>query len=130
MKFENISPHFKMHEFLCPVHFREHNSYILDIRIVQLANEARAILKAPIYCNNYAWGGKNFASGSRTQELNKITNGAKHSQHLHGRALDLKSKQPIGDLRKSILEAASRLKLRIRLLNYNTWIHVDFGYIL
>ena len=77
-----------------------------------------------------ACGGKpiEVSSGYRTKQYNAKINGARLSQHVQGRALDLKppdgmSLEKFGN---KILELANREGSRIKGFGwYKSWIHID-----
>lgn len=113
------SSHIKWKELNCKDGTKYPDKFILDGRIFKLAMAfelVRGLYNLPI----------TILSAYRSPEHNKRIGGAKNSQHLHGRALDLKPPKGVKvekfyhDIRNNAEEFGIR---GIGL--YNTFVHID-----
>lgn len=70
-----LSPNFNLKEFQC----KHCGAVKLHPKLLELVQELRDILGVPLW----------FTSAYRCETHNKAVGGAKNSQHLHGRAVDI-----------------------------------------
>lgn len=106
---KRLSPHFQVREFAC---HDGSDALDIDLALVELLELIRA-----------HFGGKpiTVVSGYRTRAHNTRVGGASNSQHLYGRAADIKIK---GVEPKEIFDALNRFH-RGGLGVYDSWVHVD-----
>lgn len=91
----------------------------------------RDMLKVPLVCNDWLYGGKNEQRGLRTnlsplvkQKTDK--NVLYLSQHCLGCAVDLvSSKMTAEDMRKLIVKNADKLPCKLRVEADVNWLHID-----
>ena len=105
---KHISKNFQSTEFAC----HHCGEIVIDMRlIVMLERLRRAIEDRPII----------ITSGYRCKKHNKAVGGVRNSQHLLGRAADIKV---VGLSPNDLGERARAIGLTF-VLEYKTWIHVD-----
>lgn len=120
--------------------FGHKSIWFIDLRIVEAAEYVRKEFGVPITINDWSWGGNYQMSGFRPKSS---TIGAEFSQHLMGRALDLKFEGiSVQEVYKHITENEGRMK---RFFNagitviedirdttsdnkYGGWLHIDNRY--
>jgi len=89
------------------------------------------ILKVPLVCNDWSFGGKNQQRGLRTNlsplVKEKTDKGQLYlSAHLRGHAVDLvSSKMTAANMRKLILANQNELPCKIRCEDGVSWLHID-----
>lgn len=82
--------HFDLREFVCPAIYSrlgEKSIWLIDQKIIDLANFTRDFFQKPVIINNWHSGGQYKESGLREM---MTTTGAAFSQHKFGRAIDIK----------------------------------------
>lgn len=132
---KKISPHFYYHEFFSEGIWRSSSETFLmkliDPRIVQILEKLRVEMNAPIYVNNWYWGGNSMYRGFRPQSTSV---GAKYSQHKMGRAVDFHvGRHTITEVHEYILSREPEfLDLGLTRLedvrDAPTWVHLDLGW--
>jgi len=91
----------------------------------------RDILKVPLVCNDWVYGGKNSQRGLRENICSivkeKTDKGVLYlSQHNFGKAVDLvSSKMSAEDMRKTIKANAKKLPYNVRVEDGVSWLHID-----
>lgn len=91
----------------------------------------RDILKVPIVCNDWAFGGKNQQRGLRTNlsplVKEKTDKGILYqTQHMFGRAVDLvSSKMSAEKMRELIKQSEDKLPYKVRIEDGVSWLHID-----
>lgn len=91
----------------------------------------RDILKVPLVCNDWSFGGNNQQRGLRTNlsplVKEKTDKGQLYlSAHLRGQAVDfVSSKMTAANMRKLILDNQDKLPYPIRMEDGTSWLHVD-----
>jgi uncharacterized protein YcbK (DUF882 family) len=104
----NLSKNFKISEFICK---EGKNEVLFNMELINKLQQMRDIVKEPIY----------IASGYRSVNYNKACGGAAGSQHLYGKAADIKCKNASPF---DLLQIAEQLNFG-GIGIYNTWLHVD-----
>lgn len=132
-----IKKFFKIQEFVDERTFQrwgENAWNFLDDRLLEtILVLRRDILKVPMVCNDWSWGGKNQQRGLRTNlsplVKDKTDKGILYlTQHAMGRAVDfVSSKMSADQMRKLIKQNASKLPYPIRMEvgEKVTWLHID-----
>lgn len=130
-----IKKYFKIQEFVDKATYDKwgENAWtFLDEKLLEtILVLRRDILKVPLVCNDWSFGGKNQQRGLRTNisELVKSKTNANTlylSQHIQGRAADLvSSKMTAENMRKLIRANQSKLPYPIRMESGVSWLHVD-----
>ena len=106
----DLSEHFSRREFACKCGC---GFDTVDVRLLELLEDIRTHFNAPVRIN----------SGCRCKSHNKKVGGAKKSQHLYGRAADIKVD---GIQPKHVYEYISTLETtKYGIGNYATFTHVD-----
>lgn len=106
----NNSKYFKSKEFECPCGCDE---FRIDTKLIDFLDELRDNIDSAIYVN----------SGFRCQEHNdSLPNSSKHSQHVLGKAADIRTKPFMKD---KIIELAEKIGFNGIGINYDSFIHVD-----
>jgi len=115
-----ITSHFNLEEFACHDGTPYPKEWI-ESRLRPLCEQLELI--------RYLFGGKpiSISSGYRTEIHNQKVGGAKNSQHVQGRAADIKIQDvPARQVAQKILAAIHNKKLGIHGLgSYATFTHVD-----
>jgi len=115
-----ITSHFSLEEFACHDGTPYPKAWI-ETRLRPLCEQLELI--------RYLFGGKpiSILSGYRTENHNQKVGGAKNSQHVQGRAADIKiADVPAREVAQKILEAVHNKKLGLHGLgSYSTFTHVD-----
>lgn len=111
--------HLSWNELACHDGTPYPDDFVTDGRVYKLARifeEIRLIWGKPI----------KVLSGYRTVSYNRLVNGAIHSQHIEGRALDLSPPEGV-DMTTFYNTIKNRIKdLGIKGLGkYPTWVHID-----
>ncbi len=130
-----IKKFFKVQEFIDEPTFKRwgDNSWnFLDDRLLEtILILRRDILKVPLVCNDWAFGGKNQQRGLRTNvsELVKKKTNANTlylSQHIFGKAVDLVSAKMSAEKMRELIRAnQSKLPYKIRMESGVSWLHID-----
>lgn len=133
-----IKKYFKVQEFVEERVFKrwgENAWNFLDDRLLEtILILRRDILKVPLVCNDWAFGGKNSQRGLRSNVSALVksktdANTLYLSQHIFGKAVDfVSSKMSAEDMRKLIKQNASKLPYPIRVedgASAPTWLHID-----
>ena len=127
-----ISKHFTIQEFVTPEAYRqlgERSIWLIDRRIIEVAELVRELLDKPVTINNWHLGGRYKESGLRDQNT---TTGARFSQHKYGRAIDMKVKgvhpEEVRNLIRQQWEAFAFVGLTTIEKDTPTWIHCDCRY--
>lgn len=112
--------------------FGQRSWFFLDTNLLQLILLLRTkILKVPMICNDYIFGGKNQQRGLRanTSDLVKSKSGLYLSAHIFGKATDFvfnpKLDMNAEKARKLIIEKQNEIPFNIRMEENVTWLHVD-----
>lgn len=87
-----VAPNFILQEFIAPEvyqTFGDNSIWLIDRRIIDIAQYIRTTLNRPVTINNWHVGGNYKDSGLRSLES---LIGAKYGQHKFGRAVDPKVK--------------------------------------
>lgn len=134
MKRHKVSKNFYLDEFVPKSIYKRYGAksiWLLDPRLIGLAQELRTFLGVPITINNWGTGGRRKNSGYRTP---RASVGAYYSQHKFGRAIDIQIK--LADLDMNSYEDLREV-IRINFAHFNkfglttiekstpTWLHVD-----
>lgn len=91
----------------------------------------RDILRVPLVCNDWKYGGKNQQRGLRENIAPLVStktsaNKMYLSAHIFGKALDLVSaKMPACEMRRKIMENSFLLPCAIRMEDGVNWLHID-----
>jgi hypothetical protein len=124
-----ISNHFDLREFVTPEAYTalgDKSLWLIDIRIVNIAEAIREGLGKPVIINNWHTGGHYQESGLRN--FNTGT-GAKYSQHKYGRAIDMKIQDTEPETVRQYIRDnflwLNGLGLTTIELETPSWIHVD-----
>jgi uncharacterized protein YcbK (DUF882 family) len=119
MPLDNPSAHLSWKELACKDGTPYPNEFILDGRVYKLAHTFENIRKL---CSNQPLI---IHSSYRTPTWNAKVGGAKSSQHLFGKALDIQpTKMTVIAMHRILLRHATALGLG-GLGLYNTFIHID-----
>lgn len=103
-----ISKNFILKEFEC----KDGNHEVrIDSKLLEKLQKLRDLINKPIY----------IVSGYRTKEYNKKIGGAKNSQHIYGKAADIKVK---GMSIKELYNLADKVGFD-GIGTYKTFLHVD-----
>ena len=103
------------------------NTQLLEVILIL----RKDILKVPLVCNDWCYGGKNTQRGLRTNLSYLVKEKTDKNiiyltQHGMGTAVDLvSSKMSAADMRKLIKANASKLPCSIRVEDDVTWLHID-----
>lgn len=114
-----VTDHFSLGEFACR-DARPYPEIWIHDRLLPLCNvleTVRAAIDRPIL----------IVSGYRSPEHNKAVGGAKNSQHMEGRAADIRvAEMSAGMLHAKITELYSQGAIKIGGLGlYKSWVHID-----
>lgn len=130
-----IKKFFKIQEFVDERTFQrwgENAWNFLDDRLLEtILVLRRDILKVPMVCNDWCFGGKNSQRGLRSNlsylVKEKTDNNVLYlSQHIFGKALDLVSKKMTAEQMRSLISAnQSKLPYPIRMEAGVNWLHFD-----
>ena len=132
-----VKKYFKLQEFVDKATYDKwgENAWaFLDEKLLETVIVLRRdILKVPMVCNDWSFGGKNQQRGLRTNlsELVKSKTAANTlylSQHIFGKAFDfVSSKMTADNMRKLIKQNQSKLPYPIRMEvgEKVTWLHID-----
>jgi hypothetical protein len=126
-----VSKNFILQEFVDPVTYKamgEKSLWLIDKRIIDLAQFLRDHFNVPVIINNWHLGGRYDESGLR--QFNTTT-GATRSQHKYGRAADLKfSGLKPEEIRNEIRKSPILLSLGLTTIEKDTptWVHIDCRY--
>lgn len=115
-----LTPNFQLKEFFCRDGTPVPDEYIPNvIEVAKNLQVLRDYLKTPIIIN----------SGYRTPAYNKKVGGVSNSQHLYGKAADIRStKYTPAQVRSAILELIDRGEMRSGGLGwYDNFLHYDIG---
>lgn len=91
----------------------------------------RDILKVPLVCNDWSFGGSHQQRGLRTNisplVKEKTDKGILYqTQHMYGRAVDLvSSKMSAEKMRELIKQNENKLPYKVRIELDTTWLHID-----
>lgn len=114
-----VTPHFNLEEFDC----RDGTSYPSDWEISRLLPLCEALEKI----RAKAGGPIHIASGYRTPAHNKRIGGAKRSQHIYGRAVDIMcravSAKKLGQIIERLIKAGEIPDGGLGV--YHSWCHYD-----
>lgn len=135
---KEIKKFFKIQEFVDERTFKRwgDNAWnFLDDKLLEtIIVLRRDILKVPLVCNDWSWGGKNQQRGLRTNlsplVKDKSDKGILYlTQHAMGKAVDFVSNKMSADqMRKLIKENANKLPYQCRVedgASAPTWLHID-----
>lgn len=126
-----VSTHFELEEFINPETFEkegEKSLYLIDKKLIDIAEFIRIDTGKPVTINNWHIGGKFKESGLR--DVNSKT-GSPRSAHKSGRAIDVKIKGWTGeDWYEYVKKNSKRLyELGLRRIEdrkiATTWCHMD-----
>ena len=130
-----IKKYFKIQEFVDKATYDKWGenawSFYDDKLLETILVLRRDILKVPLVCNDWCFGGKNSQRGLRTNlsELvrSKTNSGVLYlSQHCFAKAVDfVSSKMTAEEMRKKIRANQSKLPYPIRMESGVTWLHID-----
>lgn len=114
-----LSPHFKLREFLLPDKYPQNIPTMQDVvnltyGCLSLLEPARLIV-GPIIIN----------SGFRNEDVNHKVGGVKNSQHLLGQAADIRPKDPAQFQR--LVNYLMSCKYTDQLLTGNGWLHISWN---
>lgn len=132
---ENLKKYFSIQELVSEAVYKkwgERAWKFLDEKLLNvLIILRRDILRVPLVCNDWKYGGKNQQRGLRenTSQIvkDKTNNGVMYlSAHNFGKAVDLvSSKMQACEMRKKIMENSFMLPCQIRMEDGVNWLHVD-----
>ena len=127
-----VSPHFDIREFVTPeawLSLGERSAWLIDRRIIEVAELLREMIDRPVTINNWHTGGHYKESGLRS--MNTRT-GAVWSQHKFGRAIDMKVQgmkpEDVRNLIRQNWEAFRFVGLTTIEKDTPTWVHCDCRY--
>ena len=106
---EDISTHFSRHEFACNCGC---GFDTVDIETLFVLQDIRAHFNAPVVIN----------SGCRCAEYNRRIGGATHSQHVRGRAADIRVQDVIP---AAVAEYVETQHPAVSVGRYDTFTHID-----
>lgn len=126
-----ISDHFYIHEFVPKVIYNkygENSKWFIRPEIIRLAEFYRTWFNAPLYINNWFWGGDKQNRGFRTPNTSI---GALYSQHKLGAAFDCNIRGITPDEVRAEILAHEEEFMKVGLTTLEdghfapTWVHSD-----
>jgi uncharacterized protein YcbK (DUF882 family) len=124
-----LTKHFDLREFVTPnayIALGDKSRWLIDSRLIDIAEALRQQLQRSIVINNWHLGGKYHESGLR--DMNTDT-GARYSQHKYGRAMDMKVEgmeaEEVRIYIRSNFVWLNALGLTTIENNTPTWVHID-----
>ena len=114
-----LSPHFKLREFLLPDKYPQNIPTMQDVvnltyGCLRLLEPVRLIV-GPIIIN----------SGFRNEDVNRRVGGVKNSQHLLGKAADIRPKDPAQF--PLLVDFFRTWEYTDQLLTASTWLHISWN---
>lgn len=109
----SISKHFLSTEMDCKCKRADCTVTVIDPELIEKLQRLRSSLGRPIIIN----------SGYRCEAHNKAIGGSPTSQHLLGKAADIRLREPLARVKDMLMKEVEKLFTGIGI--YSTFIHVD-----